>query len=472
MTCYLAIDQGTHASRAVLFDGGGRVLASRARAIALEQRGGGRVEQSPGAILRSVRDALRDLLEAADGGRGRTIAACGLATQRSTLLACDDAGAPLSPALSWQDTRGAGALAALAPHHAEIRRLSGLPVSAHYGATKARWLLDRATPAGSGPRIAPLASYLLAHLVDGRPFVVDHANAQRTQLLDIARRDWSATLANWFGVPIACLPACRPVLHDYGYLDGAGIPLTAVSGDQNAALFANGPLPADTAHVNLGTGGFVLRRIDRPEPLDALLTGIAVSDAADATYLREGTVNGAGAALTWASERLHIGDPFKQLPRWLDSVDAPPLFVNAVGGIGSPWWETRLEPAWQGDADHSDAARMVAVVESILFLLADNLTIMASEAPVQNLRVTGGLSRLDGLCRRLADLTGLPVDRVEQPEATARGIAWLCAGRPDTWAPAAWRRFEPHENPGLHERHTRFTELLMARKARLDPRPD
>ncbi len=465
MTCYLAIDQGTHASRAVLFDGAGRALATSAQAIELEDKGDGRVEQSAEAILHSVERVMRDLLDDADPGQRRAIAACGIATQRSTLLACGPAGNPLSPALSWQDTRAAASLARLASRRDAIHHLSGLPLSAHYGASKARWLLDRLTASDAATRIAPLVSYLLLHLIDDGPFLVDHANAQRTQLMDIGALDWSQTLAGWFDVPLDCLPACRPICHDYGCLADTDIPVTAVSGDQNAALFGNGPLDTDTALVNLGTGAFVLRQIDRPAPLERLLTGIARSDATGAAYLREGTVNGAGSALSWAGERLGLTHIFEHLPEWLNRIDDPPLFVNAVGGIGSPWWETRLEPAWRDGANDTDAARLVAVVESILFLVADNLNVMASERAVQRLRVTGGLSRLDGLCQKLADLTGLPVERIEQPEATARGVAWLCAGRPPHWATHASRHFEPREDRGLHVRYAQFTELLLSLRA-------
>jgi glycerol kinase len=460
MSCYLAIDQGTHASRAALFDDAGRVLATAYRTIDLENLGGGRVEQSPQAILLSVEQVVREVLAAAKQHHA-VITACGIATQRSTLLACDGGGAPLSPALSWQDTRTADILARLKPRRCEITRLSGLPLSAHYGASKARWLLDHVRPTDGAPvRIVPLASYLLLHLLETRPFLIDHANAQRTQLLNIARLDWSQLLSAWFDVPLDRLPACRPILSDYGCLADSGIPVTAVSGDQNAALFGNGPLDDGAAHVNLGTGAFVLRPMDSPAPAGRLLTGIARSDADTATWLREGTVNGAGSALTWAAERLGLKDSFRSLPDWLDRIDDPPLFLNAVGGIGSPWWETRLQAGWRDDAGRDDAARMVAVVESILFLLADNLKPIRQERPVQRLRVTGGLSRLDGLCRRLADLTGLPVERIEQPEATARGVAWLCAGQPAHWSAHSAERFEPRDNPALRLRHERFNEML------------
>ena len=74
------------------------------------------------------------------------------------------------------------------------------------------------------------------------------------------------------------------------------------------------------------------------------------------------------------------------------------------------------------------------MVESIAFLLQANIDEMAKYLPpAARIRVSGGVSQIDGLCRRLAALSGLPVHRREDAEATARGIGYLAAGRPASW---------------------------------------
>ena len=75
----------------------------------------------------------------------------------------------------------------------------------------------------------------------------------------------------------------------------------------------------------------------------------------------------------------------------------------------------------------------VAIIESIVFLLQQNLQAMQKHLVIDTLLISGGLSRLDGLCQKLANLTGCRVQRVEQFETTARGAAWLAAGQPADW---------------------------------------
>ena len=62
-----------------------------------------------------------------------------------------------------------------------------------------------------------------------------------------------------------------------------------------------------------------------------------------------------------------------------------------------------------------------------------DLVRIAPVPPARRIRVSGGVSRFDGLCRRLAAISGLPVHRRDDPEATARGIGYLAAGRPAQW---------------------------------------
>jgi glycerol kinase len=358
--------------------------------------------------------------------------------------------------------RGADFLKSLKAQHDEIQRLSGLPVSAHYGASKLRWLLQHvlAGKEQNQIRLAPLVSYLLLNLLDQRPYYVDHSNAQRTQLMDLNTLDWSEKLMHWFQIPVNTLPAIKPMRYDYGALMTTQIPVTAVCGDQNAAVFGAGNLPEDTALINLGSGAFVLRRLANFEPSQQQLSGVSYSDARSVDYLREGTINGAGTALSWANKQFQLGDLKKLLPGWLETVKQPPVFINTIGGLGSPWWQRELEPQWVGVSPENKAEIATSIIESIVFLVQDNLNLMQQESPIHQLRVSGGLSKLDGLCQKLATLSRLPVERMDNPEATARGIAWLAAGRPAHWQQTASEYFQPQQDSGIDTRYKIFCKKL------------
>jgi glycerol kinase len=311
-------------------------------------------------------------------------------------------------------------------------------------------------------RLSPLSSFLLYHLLENRPYVIDHSNAQRTHLFDIHSLDWSVQLAHWFEVPLKYLPACMPICAHYGRLTQGGIPVTAVCGDQNAAMVGGGELDRDTVLVNIGSGAFLLHKLRCYKGSEKLLTGVAYSDAEKVEYLREATINGAGSALDWAIRRWEIADLYESLPGWLETVYNPPVFINTVGGLGTPWMRGALEPALVGASPQtSDAERAVAVIESIVFLIQLNLDHISRETPVMRLRLSGGLSRFDGLCRKLCNLSGLTVERNDESEATARGVAWLAAGRPKRWDRSGWMDcFTPKTDPGLEHRYRVFlTEL-------------
>jgi glycerol kinase len=463
----LALDQGTHSTRAVAFDARGRQVALIRQPVSLDARSRTEVEQSPQEILASLHTVLNGLLAhpALDGAQ---ITAAGLATQRSSVLAWDRlTGVALSPVLSWQDTRCAQGLLALEPHKSEILQRTGLQLSAHYGASKLQWLLEH-EPALAAARdsdrlvMGPLVSYLLHHLLAGKTEQVDHANASRTLLWNLGQRDWDDWLLGLFDIDKGLLPQCRPICANYGITAAGNIPLTAVNGDQSAALYAQGRPSPNTIRVNIGTGAFVLMPVSAlGQAPPGLLTGISHSSADSADYYFEGTVNGASAALAWAERHFKVKDIELDLADWLAAIESPPVFLNTVGGLGAPWWRTGPKPAFL-EAPESSAAAMVGVVESIAFLIQANVAILCELNPaVSVIQVSGGLANLDGLCQRLADLSGLPVQRPLQVEATARGIAWQAAGATEDWSPSGpGETFIPAENPPLSARQQRFLAAL------------
>ncbi|MCU7804869.1 MAG: hypothetical protein KZQ96_16900 [Candidatus Thiodiazotropha sp. (ex Lucinoma borealis)] len=462
MDCYLAIDQGTHASRAILFDEYGDVLSGAVCDISLQRIDAQRVEQDATEILASVRQVVAEVV--ADIDADSQIKACGIATQRSTMLAWNSAGEARSAALSWQDVRGSDLVDALRPQQQMIQQVSGLPLSPHYGASKLRWLQQHVSGADAHLRLSPLVSYLLYHVLETKPYVVDHCNAQRTQLFDLNQLHWSDALCAKFGVSSKQLPLCVPVRYAYGNLEQHGVAVTTVTGDQNAALCGMTATQTDVALVNLGTGAFVLRHMRDYRVSQQQLTGIAVSSAYEVSYVREATINGAGSALAWLAERFDIAEIEQQLPAWLKNIKTPALFFNSVGGLGSPWWRTDIDPHFIDECTNTasdDGACVVGVIESILFMVQSNLVLMQSESALSLLRVSGGLSKLDGLCQRLADLSGLCVTRSADSEATARGAAWLAAGCPHGWQQhAEITLFRPQADAALQQRYLRFLDYL------------
>ncbi len=467
---YLAIDQGGHSTRALVFDSQGTVVAEDAQPCAIAHPQPHWAEQDADGVVASVARALAQIRHQL-GTRCRDVAAAGLATQRSSIVCWDRRnGVALSPVISWQDTRARLWLSSFTADEDDIRRITGLPLSAHYGVSKLRWCLDNVAAVSTAQAAGtlawgPLASFLVFRLLAESPLAIDPANASRTLLWDLRERDWSAELLALFGLPREPLPRCVPSRHAFGTLrfDDGAVPLGIVTGDQSAALFAFGEPRTDTAYVNIGTGAFVQRLLrQHPGGVGRLLASVVLHDSEELTYALEGTVNGAASALRWLERECGVVDIEANLPNWLARVSSPPLFLNGVAGLGSPYWVADFPTRFAGEGEVWMKA--VAVVESIAFLLQVNIDYMQTLGPPpQQLQVSGGLARLDGLCQRLADLSTLSLYRPAQCEATARGTAYLAAGRPARWPkPARGRWFRPETNSPLKQRYRAWREAMEA----------
>jgi glycerol kinase len=498
----LAIDQGGHASRAIVFDMTGRQLAHAFHPVATQRSGTDRVEQDPCEIVSATRHAIREVRDSLGKDAGR-LKAAGLATQRSSIVCWDRVtGTPLSPVLSWQDRRGAAQVGRLRAREDFIREHTGLVLSPHYGASKMRWCLDNLSSvqeAAAAERLAigPLSSYLLHSLLAEHPFLVDPANASRTQLWDVYAADWSPPLCELFGVPLEILPRSASSRYPFGSIDvdladlslpttahenTARLALTVCTGDQAAALFAHGEIRQDTVYLNMGTGAFLQclapdadissSGVAGRARADALLRSIAWQDPYAAVQLTvmEGTVNGAGSALDWVDEKLSLDAHAVTRALTIAQVQPlhPPTFINGVSGVGSPYWRPQVESRWLDDGvAHTELEKLVAVVESIAFLICANLDAMrAAGARPRRVLASGGLSACDYLCYCVASISPMEVARTSLQETTATGLAFLATGQPRDWQPLSdVTTFKSVAGAALRGRYHQWQRFMAQQKA-------
>ncbi len=467
---FLTIDQGGHSTRALIFNRQGEVLTHESEEVCTANPKENWVEHDPDKMVLSVEHAIKKAVGAV-GDRAKDIVAAGLSTQRSNITCWDNkTGEALSPIISWRDRRAALWIGQFLRHETTIHQKTGLFPTAHYGVSKLKWCLENlpaVKKADEDERLSwgPMASFLLFRLLHQQPLLADPANASRTLLWNLQSLSWDKELLDLFELPNRPLPRCVPTLYRFGDLNASGkkIPLQVVTGDQSAALFAYGRPKPETAYINIGTGAFVQRPLkEYTLGSSKLLTSIVLQDGNELTYVLEGTVNGAGSALAKVEEELEI-DPVEtkqQLPEWLKNAKSPPLFLNGVSGLGTPFWIPDFKSRFAGNGKNWE--KIVGVIESIVFLLRVNMDEMQKLLSLpENILISGGLSALNGLCRKLADLSGIPIYRPVEHEATAEGIAYLLTGQPDEWAktkPGVW--FKPSHNPELEKRFKQWLNLM------------
>ncbi|MEJ2115890.1 MAG: FGGY-family carbohydrate kinase, partial [Gammaproteobacteria bacterium] len=369
----------------------------------------------------------------------------------------------ITPALSWLDTRAQVELENFKINEQIIKEKTGLPLSAHYGASKLQWLLKydkNVQQARCEERLnfGPLAAYLIFNLIEDHPSYVDYSNAHRTLLWNLQSLEWDVDLLKLFRIEEKYLPMPVPNTFEYGQLRRYGYPLVLVNGDQNSAIYGYGRLEDQTTFINIGTGAFVSAKSkQRPVLNTKLLASITYSSSNELDYALEGTVNGAGAAMKWAEGEWNINDI--ETVVW-EKVRNVPVFLNSVGGLGSPFWQTNINPRFlDPHKTHSDYTKeqcMAALMESIVFLLTINVEEMHKYGIETNqILVAGGMSKDENMCQCLANLCSAPVRVSTFKEATSRGAAWLAMQRPE-WDILDSKQFHSIKDKSLRSRYEIF----------------
>lgn len=188
----ITIDMGTTSVRSVLFDQSGQVICSRQRDNPPTFMADGRVEQDPSSWRAAVVETLRDCASAAEA-HGCPIPGLSLTSQRSSVVPVDRDGMPLHPAIMWQDRRTKALCESMADDAPFVHRRSGLTISPVFSAVKMAWLKREQPDAYRRAfKLIGVHDFVL-HLLTGA-FVTDSSLGSRTNLLDLAKRDWDPEL--------------------------------------------------------------------------------------------------------------------------------------------------------------------------------------------------------------------------------------------------------------------------------------
>ncbi|MGA6947994.1 MAG: FGGY family carbohydrate kinase [Solirubrobacterales bacterium] len=481
----LGIDEGTTGVKAALFDQRLQPQIEARRDKANRHPEEGWVEQDGEEVIAAVTEAVAELLEGADGD----VVACGLDHQGESVLAWDsETGESLSPIVVWQDKRSQEILDELTDHEDEVKELSGLPFDPYFSAAKLAWLLrhnDDVKQAREDERLrmGTVDSFLCDRL--GAGFATDASTASRTQLHALGTPGFSERLCEIFGVPVDVLPEVRDTAGELGTLHHESwpveLPLRGQVVDQQAALAGAACVEPGRVKATYGTGVFVLAHVGEgvPEPAGGLLPTVAWSIGGKVEYALDGGVFAAGAMLEWMCNQLGIAEnppALSALAREAET-SAGARVLPGLAGIGAPWWRPNARAVISGiygGTTRENVAR--AALEGIAWRVADVVAAIKESAPVDTLRVDGGLTNEPLLLQLQADMIGAPVEAAGA-DATVLGAAALGgvgAGVIDslTELPGmlpADRSVEPERNEEWRStEHERWREFVRATEA-LDP---
>ena len=451
MTGYvIAIDQGTTSSRAIAFGEDGTVAAKAQYPFRQIYPGAGWVEHDPEDIYGTSLRALRETVAAVGADN---VAAIGITNQRETTVVWDKrSGHAVYNAIVWQCRRTADYCDKLKETGVDslIYDRTGLQVDPYFSATKIKWILDNVKGARERAENGDLLfgtvdTYLMWRLSRGGIFATDYTNAARTMLFDIDTLRWDAELCDMFGVPSSMLPQVFPSGHAYGVTDknetGAEIPICAVAGDQQAALFGHLCTRKGDIKNTYGTGCFTLMNTgeQRLRSKRGLLTTLAATaEGQPPQYVLEGSVFIGGAVIQWLRDELGMVETAAETEEIAKSVlDTGGVYiVPAFVGLGAPHWDAKARGIVCGITRGTGRAHFVrAALESIAYQVVDVMHAMESDAgcDIAKLAVDGGACANDFLMQFQADVLGCEVERPAVTETTALGAAYLAGLTAGVW---------------------------------------
>jgi glycerol kinase len=479
----LALDLGTTGTRAILFDRKGAIAGQSYQELTQYYPQPGWVEHEPYEIWQGTLDVIEQTLKNTKI-LSSEIAAIGLTVQRETCLLWDKTtGKPLQKAIVWQDRRTASKCQQLIEqgYAKEIQERTGLVIDAYFSATKLTWLLDwlkQYKPDVNLDNIlaGTIDSWILWNLTGRKTHATDHSNACRTMLMNLETLTWDKTLLDLFQIPPQILPQIKPSLGLFGVTDsalfGTEIPITAVFGDQQAALFAHGCDRPGLLKCTYGTGCFLMTHTGQQvtRSRHQLLSTIAWTKPNTPTnYALEGAIFTTGACIQWLRDGLQLIETSSQTEALAYQVTDTNgvYFVPAFSGLGAPHWDMNARGAFMGLTGGVKREHIIrAVLEAIAYQVKEVIDAIAQDCDtvISLLKVDGGACENNFLMQFQADVLGIAIERPTILEATAQGAAFgagLASGFWDDYSQLiANRQIERLFQPGEGAKEARDNFLI------------
>lgn len=478
---FLAIDQGTSSSRAILYDSSLNEISKSQIEFKQYYPRKGWVEHDPEEIYLSERTAIKNVLTELKDTEVEIFA--GITNQRETIVVWDTkTSKPVYNAIVWQDCRTADYCQKLKldselPEF--IRGKTGLLIDTYFSATKLKWILDsepslRKKAATGEILCGTIDSWLMWKLSNGMVHQTDYTNASRTLLFNIHELSWDNELLKIFNIPDLILPKAMPSQADFCdfKIDGFNIKVKAVAGDQSASLFGHTCFKQGEAKCTFGTGAFFLlntgtetrtkvyedsKKIENKVKRQALLRTIAFSLASGETYYAlEGSIFIAGSGVNWLKNSMNLFSSISEIEPLIESISEESMeglyLVPAFTGLGAPYWDMNARAAVLGmSLDTTKAHFLRAMLEAVAYQVRDLLALLSSKDLVLN--VDGGLAASRFFMNFMSAILDAQVKRNQNLELTALGIVMMAANALGDYSLEELRKFHEAKLESFTEKY-------------------
>ena len=439
----LSIDAGTTSSRALIFDKKGNEIAKAQFEFKQYFPKEGWVEHDPLEIWSSQKKALQSVLSTHQIS-SLDIKGIGITNQRETTVVWEkDTGKPIYNAIVWQDRRTSEYCNELKEKGMEplIMSKTGLLLDPYFSGTKIHWILENIEGARKKAQDGQLLfgtidTWLIWNLSGGEKHITDPSNASRTLLYDIHKNKWDEELLKLFNIPFDMLPRvvqsvsndAKAKLEDWE----SSIPICAIAGDQQAALFGQLCFTPGAVKNTYGTGCFSMMHTGQKavKSKNKMLTTIAWQMNDEVEYALEGSVFIGGALIQWLRDGLDLVKDAAEIEHLALSVsdNGGVTFISALTGLGAPYWDPFAKGGILGLTRGTEKGHIArAALEAIAIRSMEIIVEMEKDSGIKfsTLKVDGGASRNNLLMQIQANLLNAKVIRPKITETTALGIAFM-----------------------------------------------
>ena len=448
----LSIDAGTSSSRAVVVNNLGEIIGISQYEFQQFFPKSGWVEHDPMEIWNTQLRAIKDVLKKTNIN-ANMIQSIGITNQRETTVIWNkNTGLPVYNAIVWQDRRTADYCADLKNKNLEQKFTdkTGLLLDPYFSGTKIKWILE------NDPKLFQLAkdnqlafgtidSWLIWNLTYGEVHVTDVTNASRTLLFNIHSLEWDQELLNILNIPHNILPKIVSnsefVAHINDGVLGQEIPITAIAGDQQSALFGQMCFNKGDVKNTYGTGCFSMMNTGSHivKSSNKMLTTVAYQINGTTNYAIEGSVFIAGSLIQWLRDGLGIISKANEIELLAESesTNGGLTLIPALTGLGAPYWNPDAKGAIFGITRNTSKGHIArAALESIAIRTYEIILCMEKDANLEfsSLKVDGGASKNNLLMQIQSDLLQKEVIRPMITECTALGVAFMSGLSSGYWS--------------------------------------
>ncbi|GAP13575.1 xylulokinase [Longilinea arvoryzae] len=447
MPYFLGIDVSTTATKALLIDSAGKVIAVHSTTYGFETPHPLWSEQDPALWWNGTQRSIRAVLDASKIDPSQ-IFGVGLTGQMHGLVLLDAAKNVLRPAILWNDQRTQAQCDKI---HQRIGRerfiqITGNVALTGFTAPKILWVKE------NEPEIYARAAHVLLpkdyvrYKLTGE-FAMDVADGAGTVLMDLQRRDWSTEVLSALDIPRDWVPPLYEGPQITGRLTPAaaeatglltGTPVMAGGGDQAAGAVGMGVVKPGVVGLTVGTSGVVFATTPAAlvEPGGRLH---AFCHAVPGMWHFMGVMLSAAGSLQWYRDTLAPGVGFDELVKEAESIPAGSeglQFLPYLSGERTPHPDPFARGAFIGlTVRHGRGHLTRAVLEGVAYGLKDSFTLIqnAGLGEITQVRASGGGTKSRLWRQILASVLEAELVTVNTTEGAAYGAALLAGVGAGNW---------------------------------------